>query len=331
MSLFEDIDDEDLADRIESMLPDFALEKVRHLESKSAERSGLYRSISAKIAKLSEQIGEWRSLIARTEREWEHDGMAKTAHAVAQIAKWNQRITKANEEIKKLSEERKMEPSLPVHILFEELRELPPGTVLDDARVSVTVGKSENIEDLIGSSRNNIAALTSSRGAVRNARVPLEAAIHRLKVDAAQLREGGEIDYLNVTKLVQPSINMRPRQGRLEAPTIYFETGTQSIELPNTSAMLHHLLHDEIVRQGTKKLKEFYATKPLVIPESEREARIAEIDAEILAESRREEALIEIAESKGIRILRRPNAPPFAVLGVAVGSAAKAQDDLEFG
>ena len=42
-----------------------------------------------------------------------------------------------------------------------------------------------------------------------------------------------------------------------------------------------------------------------------------EIEAEMLAEERREEAILRLCEDAGLKVYRRPFANPLAVLGVA--------------
>lgn len=327
MSVFEEIDDEDVADRIEAMLPDFALEKIRHLESLSSERSGFYSGISAKIAAIQGKKSEWLTLITRTEREIEYQGAPRTAESVANVAKWNRWITKANDDVKKLTAQQKLEPTLPPHLLFEALRELPLGTKLVDARVSAKIGKSEKVIDAIRASRNSIAALVSQRGAVRNALLPKDIALHRAITDIELAAAKAAPDFTPNARLVRPSIMSRPRQGKTAWPTISVETGSRLVELEDAAAIVKFLMQDALIAAATESISKLYEGNPLVIPEAEREARMAEIDARILAEARVEEALIEIAEEKGFKILRRQNAPPFAVLGVAIAPP----EDVDFG
>lgn len=318
MSVFQEIDDEDVADRIEAMLPDFALEKVRRLEEISSERSGFYSSLLAKIVKLQGQRSEWQSLISRTELAIEREGMPKTTETVAQIAKWNRRITKTSEEIKKLSAQQKLEPTLPPHIVFEALQELPLGTKLVDARVSPKIGKSESIMEKISASRNSIGRLISQRGAIRNALLPKDIALHRATTDIKLEAAKAAPDFSPNARLVRPALTSRPRQGKTAWPTFVFDTGTKVVEVEDAAATLKYLMRDALIAAATESISKLYENNPLVIPEAEREARMAEIDAQILAEARVEEARIEIAEAKGLKVLRRKDAPPFAVLGVAV-------------
>lgn len=327
MSAFEEINNEDTADRIEAILPDHALEKVRHLEAIAAERSAIYRNISAKIATIHGKKSEWLTLITRTEREIDYQGAPRTAESVANVGKWNRWITKANDDVKKLTAQQKFEPTLSPHIVFEALQELPPGTVLVDARVPAKISKSENVIDAINASRNYIAALVSKRGAARNALLPKEVALHRAITDIKLAAAKAAPDFTPNARLVRPSVMSRPRQGRTEWPKLSLETGSRLIELEDAAAIVKFALQDSLIVAATESISKLYEGNPLVVPESERDARIAEIDAQILAEARVEEALIEIAEAKGIKVLRRPHAPPFAVLGVAVAPA----EDLEFG
>jgi hypothetical protein len=64
--------------------------------------------------------------------------------------------------------------------------------------------------------------------------------------------------------------------------------------------------------------------RPEAIPKVERIRRVAELEAELDRFERDEETLISRAASDGLDILRRPDASPAAVLGVAVVKAAAA-------
>jgi hypothetical protein len=53
---------------------------------------------------------------------------------------------------------------------------------------------------------------------------------------------------------------------------------------------------------------------------------VAELEGQLLALERREEALIERAASDGVEVLRRPNgASPLAVLGIMITTEGQAQ------
>jgi hypothetical protein len=56
----------------------------------------------------------------------------------------------------------------------------------------------------------------------------------------------------------------------------------------------------------------------------EREKRLSELSASLLALERREECLNERAAGDGLEILRWPDASPLAVLGIANGAAKEA-------
>lgn len=55
----------------------------------------------------------------------------------------------------------------------------------------------------------------------------------------------------------------------------------------------------------------------------ERAAKLLELEAELLAREREEEALIELAEEQGSAIARRLDSDPRAVLGIAIARAKK--------
>ncbi|MCA1377641.1 MULTISPECIES: hypothetical protein [unclassified Bradyrhizobium] len=56
---------------------------------------------------------------------------------------------------------------------------------------------------------------------------------------------------------------------------------------------------------------------------ADRAAKLLELEAELLARERDEEALIELAEEQGAAIARRLDADPRAVLGIAIARAKK--------
>ncbi|MCK1547172.1 hypothetical protein IVB12_35935 [Bradyrhizobium sp. 179] len=61
----------------------------------------------------------------------------------------------------------------------------------------------------------------------------------------------------------------------------------------------------------------------LAMSSDERAAKLLELEAELLARERDEEALIELAEEQGTGIARRLDADPRAVLGIAIAGARK--------
>lgn len=322
MPVFQEIDDEDEAERVEAMLPDYSLEKVEHLESIWAARHARVSVAFEKRKGLYDKKHEYESYIARTKRAIESEGAYPTADSDALVTKLSRRIVKIEQEARRLGDETKLEPTLTMDVVYEAARDaVNAGSSFADGRVSVKLGKSEGIIDKINASRKVIAALISKRGAVRNALLPKEVALHRaindLKVSAVIP------DFTPNTRLIRPMGNVRPRQGETKWPMLSVETGTRLVELEDAAGIVKFVMQDALIAAATEAISKLYEGNPLVVAESERDARMAEIDELILAESRVEEALIEIAEGKGLNVLRRPNAPPFAVLGVAVDSDAK--------
>ncbi|WP_018322559.1 hypothetical protein [Bradyrhizobium sp. WSM2793] len=61
----------------------------------------------------------------------------------------------------------------------------------------------------------------------------------------------------------------------------------------------------------------------LALSADERAAKLLELEAELLARERDEEALIELADEQGAAIARRLDADPRAVLGIAIARAKK--------
>lgn len=61
----------------------------------------------------------------------------------------------------------------------------------------------------------------------------------------------------------------------------------------------------------------------LTMSSDERAAKLLELDAELLARERDEEALIELSEEQGVAVARRLDADPRAVLGIEIARAKK--------
>ena len=321
---------EDQIERIESMLPDHALAKAQRVHEIADERSDFHSRISRKIQEASEKI---RKLKGQNARYVEERGAFPSAEMESSIRKNERRIAEGYKQIEELTKQRKLPPTLVPDTLFEALAELPREAVLIDARVSITVKKTDDLSARVGESRAVIAKLTSERGRVRRALLPKEVALHRAITDIKRAAAEGKPDFSANTRLVQPSIYSRPRQGNTIWPLVHLETGSRVIEMRDANAVLMFTLRDQLIAAATDAIEKIYASDPppLVVPEAERAVRMAEIDEKILAESRIEEALIEEAEARGLEILRRPDAPPFAVLGIALAPAAppEAKPELE--
>ncbi|WP_407186706.1 hypothetical protein [Bradyrhizobium centrosematis] len=65
----------------------------------------------------------------------------------------------------------------------------------------------------------------------------------------------------------------------------------------------------------------------LAMSADDRAAKLLQLEAELLAREREEEALIELAEEQGAAIARRLDADPRAVLGIAIARAKKAKTE----
>ncbi|WP_038973303.1 hypothetical protein [Bradyrhizobium genomosp. III] len=61
----------------------------------------------------------------------------------------------------------------------------------------------------------------------------------------------------------------------------------------------------------------------LTLSADDRVAKLLELEAELLARERQEEALIELAEEQGAAIARRLDADPRAVLGIEIARAER--------
>jgi hypothetical protein len=335
MSIFHDVEtDDDTRERLEAALPDHAVETIQRLQEIADQRTAIALRLSEKQRAETEKRRRMENEVAQYERAI-FDGEYPTTELNARNEKLKRRIAESLARTVALSKPQKLEPTLLPYRVFEDLIGLPRDIILTDARVSVTVATSDDLSKRVAASRKLIATLTSKRGAVRRALLPKEVAIHGAVSAIKRAAAEGAPDFSPNARLVSPSITSRPRQGKTAWPMLSLETGHHLIDMVDTAALMMFALQDQLIAAATVSISKLYEENPLVVPESERKARMDEIDEQILAEARVEEALIEEAEARGLEILRRPDAPPLAVLGVAIAPAAPAEKseakETEFG
>ena len=105
------------------------------------------------------------------------------------------------------------------------------------------------------------------------------------------------------------------RQGLFELPTLPYETGERTIEVNDGVGLLLWLRKDAVLEKIRAEMNAFYKGKT-PLSRTDRDAKLAEIDAAILAAGRVEEAAIEALEARGARILRRHDADLHAVFAI---------------
>jgi hypothetical protein len=113
-------------------------------------------------------------------------------------------------------------------------------------------------------------------------------------------------------------------------PRIGFDArGNATVQWTEDMATMDGVLGLLTFAFGAKQIGEAFALDLPAEPANaiaplERERKLAELSASLLALERREEALIERAASEGQEVLRRPDASSLAVLGIVIVAAKEA-------
>jgi hypothetical protein len=192
-----------------------------------------------------------------------------------------------------------------------------------DAEVKATLAKGQTPVEAVEACRNRMGELASEKRDVLKQPLPFEDALARVIADVDA--EARSIDVRPAMRLkaqasewVTPRVKRKPdAQGHIEFPSrAEIVEGGRHVEMDQGNALICWVFRNQVIERCTAELKKQYGNAKGVSAE-ERARRVAEIDAAILAEERREEAYIRMAEDAGQTIWRRPLANPLAVLGVA--------------
>jgi hypothetical protein len=183
-----------------------------------------------------------------------------------------------------------------------ELR-LPFGSELAPAPgVDIALAPGETVSGAIAAVRGEIAALKQQMAAVR----------------AAPLRRSSQQEAIGAY-LSRLSQQARPRIGfdvRGNARVAWTEDLVTSKD--DLLGLLAFILGAEQLSAAFARELEQEPERADALTPEERDKRIAELSASLLALERREEALIDRAANDGLDVLRRPDASPLAVLGVVI-------------
>lgn len=226
------------------------------------------------------------------------------------------------------------EPQLSLQRIYNDLSSLPRGVRLKDTVLCDPVlDKPRNYKQLVAGSRATTAALESLKARIERARVPQNDARAHFIAEVKRDNAKTKIDFSKHTVPTRRARNSSLVLGDTILPVQSFETGMTVISINDGAAIFKLLFEKEFIRFGCDEIAKEYENDPLVIPITERAARRAEIEEKILAECRRENRLIELAEDEGLMIPRRPDAPTFAVLGIEIDDSpvVAAIEDVDFG
>jgi hypothetical protein len=151
--------------------------------------------------------------------------------------------------------------------------------------------------------------LDNVRDQIKAARQHLEA-IKRAPLPLADQKQLAEDYVVRLMQAAQPTVNVVGDRLR-----VGYRGDMAAAE--DVLALIAWATPDALLRALERQL----AAAPMrtdALPAKERQERVSQLTHSLLQLERREEALVSMAASEGIEILRRPDADPCAVLGCAV-------------
>lgn len=205
------------------------------------------------------------------------------------------------------------------------LGSLPPAATLEPFTSKARPAKGEIPSVAIERTRKQIAALQAELHRVRSAPRPAALAKAAIAAEITVLAEAGKPDPFRVieegegiewpkTPLVaRVSGDALSKDGPLTLDAI------SRTEAPHAVALIAYLFRDALIAKLNAEVDALADDSAALTPE-ERATKETALLAKLLGCEHDEEAMIEHAEADGFEVLRRREASPLAVLGVAIGS-----------
>jgi hypothetical protein len=184
-----------------------------------------------------------------------------------------------------------------INKLLQWQRALPSGAVLEMAPPPAIELDGKTLADVLAAVRGEIGTLKGQRDATKRAPLPLAA----------------------VRELVESFVIAKIQAGQPRVGIVGDELRVQFRGDVDTMALLCWLAPEAAERALLREVEKL-PERDGALAVSERERRVAELGAQLLAQERREEALICAAAESGTEILRRVDVSPAVALGVVVAA-----------
>jgi hypothetical protein len=304
-----------LVKAFDERFPPNALDSYWGVQKASEKHTAAHYAQRERVTTLQSMKRDWQHHV----NSYDRDVARGMEHPPSEVKKYNaskKKIAQADAEILSLRNEPQT-PNLPAETLAEFI--LDSRGKFDAAATDVKLPKGQSPSEALTASRANLDSIKSRRASVNNEPLPFDESVKQLKADVYAKARG--LNVRPLTKLVAPDsgyVSARgpgaaPSQGRLEWPVQQeVKEGGRYFDLDQGNGLIAWLFPEALVERGIAELKNLYKGRT-GLSIQERARLIAEIDAEILAEERREEAIIRICEDAGLTVYRRP----LAVLGIA--------------
>lgn len=307
-------DEAELEAKLDAQFPASTYEILDRLRSVETARNAAYHAKQEKLHALTSKRSELQREVDRANRHIQ-GGDPYTEEDLIAVAKTKVRITKLVGQIATLRAEQ-LPPCLPLETITDWISEQK--ATFEGVPVEAKLSRGELPLDAVIASRDKLDGLQRDLIGVDNALVPEEDAFAGMMADVEAFASQGAPDFSACTKLVHTStaVNANMRQGHVDFPREFVETGARLVEIGNGSALAIWAFKDQIIARGRAEIARLYEGKT-ALSGAERNRRKVEIEAEILKEERREEAILRRCEDAGLKVFRRPSANPLAVLGIA--------------
>jgi hypothetical protein len=190
-----------------------------------------------------------------------------------------------------------------------------PPIVEYEGRSSPKLRARDTLPELIENSRRRVRELRADLRAIAAAPIHSDVAKARARADIEELAKKGRPDCFGLIEEGSP-IKWPEMSLPIDQRTYFTGLQTGLPEQPDGMALLAWLYRDDLIAALDREIDSI-AVDANALSDEVRASRRQEIIADILATERDEEALIELAAADGLEILRRADADPRAVLGLA--------------
>ncbi len=179
------------------------------------------------------------------------------------------------------------------------------------AAESVTLRKGETVQSAVENRRRRIRELRDQLNSVSRAPWPSRIAKEKSRAQIAELQVRGRPDVFGLVERGRP----------IEWPTLP-DTVSAELTLPqfirepiDAAALIAWALGPILIDAIDREIDEL-SDDERALTSDQRRAKTLEIVTDMLVVEREEETLIEMAEAEGLRVPRRSDADPRAVLGI---------------
>lgn len=187
--------------------------------------------------------------------------------------------------------------------------------VMPAAAVAAKTAKGEDLVAAVERRRARLRELEADRRKVLAAPIPSSVAKAQARAQIDALAGRGQVSVAPLIEAGQPF-----RFAEIYSSIVVDGAGGRAVGTNwslDTEATIAWLLKDQLIAAVEREISECADDANALSPEA-RAAKLAEIEGDQLFVQREEESLVETAERNGLTIMRRADASPLAVLGIAV-------------